>query len=70
MARDQAFRMSYHRLWRVQGLRGLGALGYLGIFGGSFPEEEVLFWGSRNKGHSTLWSILGSPYIGKVPYRA
>ena len=35
---------------------------------GSFPKLRVPFWGPQNPGYSILWSMLGSPYFGKLPY--
>ena len=35
---------------------------------GGFPKLGVLFGDSHNKGYSLLGSILGSPYLGKLPY--
>ena len=37
------------------------------IFGG-FPKLGHLFGGSLNKDYRILWSNLGSPYFGKLPY--
>ena len=36
------------------------------IFGG-IPKLGVPFWGSSYKDYSILGSILGSPYLGKLP---
>ena len=37
-----------------------------GIFGG-FPKLGVPFWGSHSKDSSILGSMLGSPFLGKLP---
>ena len=34
---------------------------------GGLPKLGVPFWGSYNKDSSILGSILGSPYLGKLP---
>ena len=34
---------------------------------GGFPNLGYLFGGPHNKDYSMLGSILGSPYIGKLP---
>ena len=38
---------------------------YLGCRG--FSELGVSFWGPYNKDYSILGSILGSPFLGKLP---
>ena len=35
-----------------------------------FPKLGVPFGGPNNKDHNILGSILGSPYFGKLPFRA
>ena len=36
---------------------------------GAFPKLEVPFWRvPYNKDYSIFGSILGSPYLGKLPY--
>ena len=39
------------------------------VYGG-FPKLGVQNWGPHNKDYSILGSILGSPYLGKLPYHA
>ena len=36
---------------------------------GSFPKSGVPFWGPLNKDYSILGSILGSPDLGKLPFK-
>ena len=36
--------------------------------GGGFPKLGVPFLGPQNKDYSILGSMLGSPYLGKLPY--
>ena len=35
---------------------------------GGFPKLGVPFWGSLDKDYSIWGFILGSPYLGKLPY--
>ena len=36
---------------------------------GCFPKLGALFGGPQNKDYSILGSILGFPYLGKIPHR-
>ena len=36
---------------------------------GSFPKLGLPFWGPYNRDYSILGLILGSSYVGKLPYR-
>ena len=38
------------------------------VYGG-LPKLGVPYWGPHNQDFSILGSILGSPYLGKLPYR-